>query len=58
MCKSSWYGKHGAMHRGDCGCHGDMMKRKGVCAMIFFGFMAIIFAMIAGMIHLKLHMHE
>ncbi|MGA9141733.1 MAG: hypothetical protein WBZ29_16025 [Methanocella sp.] len=46
------------MHHGECGCHGGMMKRKGVCAMIFFGIMAIVFAAIAGMIHLKLHMHE
>ncbi len=46
------------MHHGECGCHGDMMKRKGVCAMVFFGIMAIVFAAIAGMIHLKLHVHE
>jgi hypothetical protein len=46
------------MRHGECGCHGYMMKRKGVCAMIFFGFMAIVFAMIAAMIHLKLHMLE
>lgn len=49
------------MHHEGCGCHqghGMGMKRKKTCAMIFFGFMALVFAMIAGMLHLKLHMMD
>jgi hypothetical protein len=59
MHKHIMFGKGGMMHHGGCGCPGCMgMRRKGVMAMIMFGIMAIVFAMIAGLIHLKLHMHE
>jgi predicted nucleic acid-binding Zn ribbon protein len=47
-----------AMRREGYGWHMYEMKRKKICAMIFFGLMALIFAMIAGMLHLKLHMEE
>jgi hypothetical protein len=46
------------MHPEECGYYHGHMKQMNICAMIFFGLLALIFAMIAGVLHLRLHMMD